>query len=329
MLILAPQFRDSETHRDLAGSNILCPDDSNAQINQAVMYTRLVPRFITYDVSTTNYSNVCQAGSCRYQEAAVEVMAAVHTDKGYITDDNSSMEFMADENTTKGFWTEEGSFTIDTLLLPCWRPGYDALHLPLCGRPTKGLQNYPSVAADAVFNTYELLEAILEDMSMLDLLRFQRVSKVWKSVINDSRSLQQKLFMIAAPEPPDRNEQYRSYNPLLLSRCLISELDRRPGCASRDLLAPTPLDQLAFRIPSGPELQASWRKMFITQPPLAAVRLEVNAYGDFLRAGEFDPTKEFRLGDIVENPGYEMCGHITGNGRECRYGILRVIERPR
>jgi hypothetical protein len=193
-----------------------------------------------------------------------------------------------------------------------------------------------SAAVNAVFQTYELLEKVLQNLSMLDLLRDQRVSKDWRDIIKSSRPLQKKLFMVPAPQPPDENLECQNYNPLLLSRCLISHIDRRFSRGPIRLVQrarspipqrpPPPLDQLNFRIPSNAEPEASWRKMFLTQPPLAGVRIEVSVYGEILRAGELDPTRPLRLGDIVENPGYDMCGHVTGNGRECRTGIIRVAE---
>jgi hypothetical protein len=285
---------------------------------------------MTNNVSTTIHSKACEVGSCRNLEAARAMISVVHADEGNRTHDCSSIDFIADQSMAEEHWTGDGIFTIDTLLLPCWRPANDVLHLQLRTRQAKDSLNYSSTAVNTVFNTYELLEAILKDVSMLDLLlHCQRVSQMWRAVINDSHGLQQKLFMAAAPEPLEQNEKYKSYNPLLLSHCLVSKLDRRAGQHSpQDLLAPAPLDQFAFRIPSSSEPLASWRKMFIKQPPIAAVRLEVSVYGEFLRAGEFDSTKAFRMGDIMENPGYEMCGHVTGNGQECRHGILRVIELP-
>jgi len=68
--------------------------------------------------------------------------------------------------------------------------------------------------------------------------------------------------------------------------------------------------------------------MFVSQPPIAGLHVEVSVHGGVLRAGELDPVRPLRLGDIVENPGFDMCGHGTGNGVECRHGIVSVLSLP-
>jgi hypothetical protein len=263
------------------------------------------------------------------------------TDEGYGSDESMIDDYMADEchvyeyclpdeYTIAQDKAEDRTFATDARLPVAIRqPGHDAFLLPLDSVDKLSTRNRPSAVVNAVFTTYELLEQILKDMSMVELLRYQRVSKNWRSVIQSSLTIQQKLFMAPAARPTDEDIQSQNYNPLLLSRCLISRPDKRLDVRlSRSTLTPPPLQQLIFRIPSDSEPQASWRRMFISQPPLAAVRLEVSVYGEVLRAGELDSTSTFRMGDIVENPGYEMCGHGTGNGQECRLGMLRVIDLP-
>ncbi|KAK6381169.1 hypothetical protein LTR65_000985 [Meristemomyces frigidus] len=52
-------------------------------------------------------------------------------------------------------------------------------------------------ATVAVFDTTELLEAILSQLKPIDLLRSQRVCERWRAVIQESDMLQRKLFLEA------------------------------------------------------------------------------------------------------------------------------------
>lgn len=62
-----------------------------------------------------------------------------------------------------------------------------------------------ATAVDAVFDTAELLEAILSQLNPKDLLLSQRVGKTWKLAIAGSRGLQEKLFLrrIGADHAPE------------------------------------------------------------------------------------------------------------------------------
>ncbi|KAF2162094.1 hypothetical protein M409DRAFT_27471 [Zasmidium cellare ATCC 36951] len=57
---------------------------------------------------------------------------------------------------------------------------------------------YDGIAADAVFNTAELIEKILVDVPLKTLLTSQRVSKQWKATIAGSKEIQKKLFFTPA-----------------------------------------------------------------------------------------------------------------------------------
>lgn len=52
------------------------------------------------------------------------------------------------------------------------------------------------MATQAVFNTAELLEAILLRLPTRSLLRCQRVSRTFKATIDDSPALQRALFLL-------------------------------------------------------------------------------------------------------------------------------------
>ena len=51
----------------------------------------------------------------------------------------------------------------------------------------------------AALTTVELLEKILLCLPMLDILKSQRVSRLWKECIRESTLLQRKLFSVALP----------------------------------------------------------------------------------------------------------------------------------
>ncbi|KAK5125626.1 hypothetical protein LTR85_011900 [Meristemomyces frigidus] len=55
-----------------------------------------------------------------------------------------------------------------------------------------------SGAADRALTTYELLKQILGEASIVPLVHWRRVNRFWKEVIEDSVTLQQKLFLFAA-----------------------------------------------------------------------------------------------------------------------------------
>ncbi|KAK4505879.1 hypothetical protein PRZ48_003844 [Zasmidium cellare] len=70
---------------------------------------------------------------------------------------------------------------------------------------------YVGVAADAVFNTAELIEKILLDVPFRTLLTSQRVSKQWKDAIAGSKEIQEKLFL----RPAKAKGAFRKFSYLL------------------------------------------------------------------------------------------------------------------
>ncbi|KAK8120153.1 hypothetical protein PG999_004273 [Apiospora kogelbergensis] len=102
-------------------------------------------------------------------------------------------------------------------------------------------------AAQAVFATWELLEAILSSLTMRELLLLQRVSVAFRDVIRDSTPIQQKLFLRPVATKTTASGEETVPNPLLMQifppnsrRCKEEALNR-----------------------SG----ASWRSMLVSQPP--------------------------------------------------------------
>lgn len=112
-------------------------------------------------------------------------------------------------------------------------------------------------ASAAVFETVELLEAILYELQIKDLLFAQSVTKPWRDVIKNSNKLQQALFFVPV------KELYRTLrNPLLepLFKILKANGMNAFYTAKSDPLLSTL--QLPWFEPT-----ASWRDMLLAQPP--------------------------------------------------------------
>ncbi|KAF7191965.1 hypothetical protein HII31_06610 [Pseudocercospora fuligena] len=61
---------------------------------------------------------------------------------------------------------------------------------------TRGAKRNDTLAArNGVFNTEELLEAVLVELPALDLIRCQRVAKSWRDTISTSVAIKEKLFI--------------------------------------------------------------------------------------------------------------------------------------
>ncbi|KFY10910.1 hypothetical protein V492_04781 [Pseudogymnoascus sp. VKM F-4246] len=69
------------------------------------------------------------------------------------------------------------------------------------------------IATEAVFATFELLEAILLSLPPLDLLLSIAVCRTWHQTIPNSTPLQQRLFFAPAPA-----ETTRMQNPILTAK---------------------------------------------------------------------------------------------------------------
>lgn len=111
-------------------------------------------------------------------------------------------------------------------------------------------------ACDQVFETTELLELILSFTTLLDLLRAQRVSRRWKTVIEGSPLLQRCLYFLPDPRAVDTY----GLNPLFMQRFKLwrEEPDNTLHVSSK----PQWHSRLNKSSPS-----ASWRRMLVSQPP--------------------------------------------------------------
>jgi hypothetical protein len=139
-------------------------------------------------------------------------------------------------------------------------------------------------AVHRVLFTPELLEAVLLEVPYHDLLASaQRVCAFFFETVNSSITLQQALFFVprAAPYVPERN-------PLLLTQSWSDYMEHRiprriePGDGPSayypwyNNLDFTAIDWHAYRKIRDPyeREEASWRKMFISQPPVTILEAD-------------------------------------------------------
>ncbi|KAL5354922.1 hypothetical protein BJX96DRAFT_140314 [Aspergillus floccosus] len=122
--------------------------------------------------------------------------------------------------------------------------------------------NHPD-AFTRVLNTPELLCMILSHLSPVELLRLQRVSRSWCSLITEAPSLCATTF--TGPVPV----QHLSKNIPYLNQFVINRLRWSPS------LDPTEVNTDQFRsVEANPTLQAmayrnaSWRVQYLTWPPV-------------------------------------------------------------
>ena len=143
-----------------------------------------------------------------------------------------------------------------------------------------------ATASHRLLGTSEVLEMILLHLPIRDLLLAQRTCKWLKSVITESPPLQRALFFKPVYALPA--EDFR------MGKACCTEHQLLPGdllvCNSKLRVYGNPLFEWAFGTAEGEEEQsrdkelelppafayrkASWRRMFITQPPLPRVTIE-------------------------------------------------------
>lgn len=148
-------------------------------------------------------------------------------------------------------------------------------------------------ASTAVFDTVELLENILLNLPMKDLLLDARVCRKWKEVINGSISLQRALFMKAEPvdvvfrfRPPSHFNKIPEDDDTRWFCHQKNGIDFiaariNPLFAADDSQVDEEFGGLFERIDEGhiefvdikplqsfEDFNASWRRMFLTQPPV-------------------------------------------------------------
>lgn len=126
-----------------------------------------------------------------------------------------------------------------------------------------------NAACARVFNTVELLECILQDLSATELTRARHMNSFFRNVIDNSTPLRRIMFL--EPIPKKFYETYRDatgYWP-----------DDPPGCTAAALhpaIRGLVLERASFDIlrqPSPIWASGQWKSMLISQPPAVAYHL--------------------------------------------------------
>lgn len=151
---------------------------------------------------------------------------------------------------------------------------------------------HPNMVAHKALDVVELLETILLHLPMKDVYNLQRTCKTWKAVIHESGQLQKKMFLLAegdvlrpmlrSGEPPS-DGQSSSYCRSTLRMCpepgchMTSAIEKLHDGIRVEFFSP-PDDGFTSHGITKPPLQhqeSSWWSMFVTQPPIAALTVDL------------------------------------------------------
>ncbi|KAI1396019.1 hypothetical protein F4819DRAFT_491931 [Hypoxylon fuscum] len=138
-------------------------------------------------------------------------------------------------------------------------------------------------AQEKVFNTAELMEMILLDIDPMEIItNTQRVCKKWHSSLAASPKFQQNLFLKARtkalPTSCNTTEARLTKNNYMarvipnLFNVDISNANIEDGYITRFVLH----HHIRELLPRWLASNASWRYMFISQPPITKLQWEVN-----------------------------------------------------
>lgn len=160
-----------------------------------------------------------------------------------------------------------------------------------------------SPASEKVFDIPELLEHILSFLPFKDLLLTQRTSKQVKAAIESSLKLQQKLHLA-----PVRKGSSLTIVPIAPECVTVFDADE----TGPELYANCEVDWPCP--PAGLET-ASWRNMYITQPPVLRAPVELCDYEDFWdqRGKDLVRKRGITLGSMVKHAFVEMERHSVFN----------------
>lgn len=137
------------------------------------------------------------------------------------------------------------------------------------------------LARDRFFAIDELVSLFLHQADILVLMNCQRVSRLWKDIIDQSRQIQESLFLT----PTSSESDEVTLNPVLTSHfgplffCRRSRLEsgkialRSAEIRYSDLeTMPWARDGIDFNAPARQAFarkEASWRRMLVSQPPIS------------------------------------------------------------
>ena len=151
-------------------------------------------------------------------------------------------------------------------------------------------------AANAVFNTHELLERILLELPIIDTLRLRRMNRAWRHIVNTRPALQRKLYYRPTPTKHDATcvPRRADINPLLKTSHPIWSTTKSDPWHLRSITRTAVVDENnTFQLPAieldftlndiycrrydhissygNRATRGSWRRVLITQTPSARI----------------------------------------------------------
>ncbi|KAF2211375.1 hypothetical protein CERZMDRAFT_85541 [Cercospora zeae-maydis SCOH1-5] len=159
-----------------------------------------------------------------------------------------------------------------------------------------------TTAMDRVFNTVELLEAILVNLDLKTVLMTQRVHRTWKCTIQSSPRLQEKLFLrptsvntsILLPVYPFQSGPKSSSRSFIMGSVIGN-----PPMQRNPFLHRSVIDQSDLPEGSTPGIVPSWRNMLISQPAPETMIFRVNEGSDHFETSVTN-AGGVRLGQILD-----------------------------
>lgn len=225
--------------------------------------------------------------------------------------------------------------------------------------PTKEAPTLPA-RIEKVLATYELVENILLHLPMHNIFTCQRVSRQWRSIIERSIPLREKMFLLstsASLRPQDtiyNRTVYCCWNRgQTLYKAEDALLFNPAGTIGQAFTAPSesssrqPIAAFRFHGHHFPRLtvealpdiaqadKASWREMFLTEPPVIAIdfmfRGSGDSFGNLFALWNPDGVKfgdlidwRWRIANDIEQSGREAKGEI-----ECSFHVTWPGFDPR
>lgn len=181
---------------------------------------------------------------------------------------------------------------------------------------TSTQQRQGNTACEQFFSIDELVTLFLEKAPNLVLLNCQRVCRKWNEMIQDSETLQQHLFL-----SPSEDQTTPTLNPILWQRfnsilathtyphhstpqITYADLSQLPWARDGEIMDARARQAFARD-------EASWRGMYISQPPITRM--------DWWHSWSMDPLE---IDDDEENWGRSGWGHQDLESEPITLGLL-------